>query len=156
MYIIITILFLFLLDFIPVKFAITKENAKIKLRDGNYICNTEPKIAPPIRWIARTKSNPYLNDDLYLRLTGNSPNNILSPKDYDVDKWYEVDNAFLLIGNTVKSEKHQETKHMIVDLNVNEWEIVYPINRASTRKFYVPKNYLTIYDFDWFKVLKQK
>ena len=34
------------------------------------------------------------------------------------------------------------------------WDILAPIQRLSFRKYYAPKNYLTIYDFNWINVIK--
>ncbi|MNI82993.1 hypothetical protein D3C73_1397610 [compost metagenome] len=106
-------------------------------------------------WIAEATINPHIIEDLPVRVSGDSPNNYLSEKDFEL-KWFEVENRFLLVGKVDRFEKDTEygTDFIYANLNVNKWDIIYPINRASIRQYITPKSYLNIYDYDLKKVIK--
>ena len=141
-----------LLDFIPVKFAVKLDDAKKNLKDGRYICETNP-VTLDIGWYADMKLNQNLDDDLCVRALGDSPNNFLSEKTFDF-KWYELYNIFLLVGKAEHFVEDKKTNNISVDLDVKKWDIIYPIKRASFRQYYAPKGYLTVYDYDWLKLIK--
>ncbi|WEK55956.1 MAG: hypothetical protein P0Y55_07895 [Candidatus Cohnella colombiensis] len=141
-----------LLNFIPIKFAIKLEDAQQKLEAGRYICvaDYKSKVAYQSEWFASTRFNSHLEGWLVLRLTGNSPNRYLSEKDFES---FEVDNKFLLNGNVERIEKITP-EVLDTHLNVDDWEIVYPIERASFRKHFTPRSYLNIYDYDMIKLIR--
>ncbi|WP_338552540.1 hypothetical protein [Paenibacillus sp. KS-LC4] len=141
-----------LMNFIPIKFAVKLVEAQQRQNTGEYICVTEAKYVLDTGWIAKTNINSHLKENLAVRVSRNSPNKFLSEKEFDFG-WYELENRFLLIGNVESFEKDKETKVRYANLNVDEWEIVYPIKRASFRKYFTPNSYLNIYDYDLIKVI---
>lgn len=141
-----------LLNFIPVKFAVKLEDAQQNLGRGRYICVTESKYVHDTGWIAKTSFNSHLDRDLAVRLNGSSTLNYLSEKEFDL-KWFETENQYLLIGKVERFEEDKDIKVLYADLNVESWKIVYPINRTSYRKYFTPKSYLNIYDFDLRKMI---
>ncbi|MBD3920025.1 hypothetical protein H8B09_14770 [Paenibacillus sp. PR3] len=142
-----------LLNFVPIKFAIKLEDAQQKLKVGNYICVTESKYVLDTGWIAKTNTNTHLEENIAVKVSLNSPNKYLDDKEFDF-KWFEIENKFLLVGEVGRLEKNKETNVLYVDLNVKKWEILYPVSRASFRKYFTPKGYLSIYDYDLKKILK--
>lgn len=144
---------LLVLDFVPLKFAIKVEDAKKNLKDGYYICETN-LVKPDVGWYASMRWNPHIDDGLCVKAIGNTPNSILSEKEFDF-KWYELYNKFLLNG---KGKLYEERRTNIysadLELDVNIWDIIYPIKRASFRQYYAPKSYLTVYDYDWCKIIE--
>lgn len=145
---------LIILDFIPIKFAININDAKANLNNEYFVCINESKIHIDIPWNATRQLNKHLENDLLIRVFGNSPYNILSSKDFKIVAWSEIRNLYFLNGKIERLEKEDKTLNLIADLKVNNWDIIYPIDRASFRKYYASKSYLTIYDFDWIKVIK--
>ncbi len=145
---------LIILDFIPVKFAISIDDTKMNLKEGDYICINESKIHLEIPWIAIKRFNKHLDHDFLVRVYGNSPYGTLSAKEFEVLPISDISNVYLLNGEVKRFEKEENSNILIADLYVNKWQIIYPINRASFRQFYAPKSYLTVYDYDWIKVIK--
>ncbi|MBY9079010.1 hypothetical protein KIH86_25825 [Paenibacillus sp. HN-1] len=144
-----------LLNFIPIKFAVKLEDAQQNVETGTYICVTESKYVVDTGWIAEATINPHIAEDLPVRVSGDSPSNYLSEQDFELRR-FEVENRFLLIGKVDRFEKDTEygTDLMYANLNVDKWDIIYPINRASIRQYITPKSYLNIYDYDLKKVIK--
>ncbi|MEQ7052419.1 hypothetical protein ABN764_17395 [Paenibacillaceae sp. P-4] len=142
-----------LLNFIPIKFAVKLEDAQQKLEAGNYICVTESKYVLETGWIAKTDTNSHLEEDLAVMVFRNSPNKYLANKEFDFN-WFEVENRFLLIGEVEHFKEDKETNVLYADLNVDKWEIVYPIRRASFRNYFTPNSYLSIYDYDLIKLIR--
>jgi hypothetical protein len=92
LYIIIILGFTFIvLDFVPVKFAVNKKDAAFS--NNTYICRTEPKLIPLIRWTVKKEDNPHIERQLFLKLYGKNPNNVLSRKEFDITKWYKLGSA---------------------------------------------------------------
>lgn len=158
----IIIIILIVFDYVPVKFAISIDNAQRELRSGSYICETNPvaidtsiKTFSVIGWYIIPQIN---NNSKFsgcgARLLQKSPENILLQKTFDFKNYEHAYNRFLINGNIKKIEENKKSNFSVVDLNVSSWEIIYPIERASFRRFYVPDNYLTIYDYDWIKIIK--
>lgn len=128
------------LDFIPVKFAVSLSNELYK--EGIYICSHEQVTGG--NW----RVENYEEEQLYFEyLKGNSPFNFLS-EIFCTDHIERSGNIYLLSG-TIETRENQ-----IYDLQVDEWDIAYPISRKSIRMLYVPKNYLTIYDYNLIKIIK--
>lgn len=82
----------------------------------------------------------------------NSPNKYLSDKEFDF-KWYELENEFLLSGRVERYEEDSSTNVLYADLEVDKWNITYPIKRTTIRNYFTPKSYLNIYDIDLTKVI---
>ena len=141
-----------LLNFIPVKFAVNLDDAEKNLRDGTYICETN-RVALDIGWYIDNELNKHLDTGLSIKVSGKKPEKFLSEKTFDF-KWYELYNQYLLMGDISNTQENKETGVISADLNVKKWEIIYPIRRASFRQYFTPKGYLTVYDYDWIKVIK--
>jgi hypothetical protein len=120
-----------LLNFIPIKFAVKLDKAQKKFEAGRYICVTESKYVLDTGWIAKTDLNSHLEDDLAVIVSGNSPNKYLSEKAFDF-KWFEVENRYLLIGEVERFWEDMKTYTSYVNLNVDKWEVVYPIRIDNT------------------------
>lgn len=138
-------------NFIPVKFAVKLDDAKKDLKVGSYICESSV-VTPGVGWYADSDLNR-IEDGLGVRVSGNCPEKSLSEKTFDF-KWYELYNQYLLIGDIENIKEDKDTKVVFADLNVKKWKIIYPIRRASFRQYFTPKGYLTVYDYDWIKVIK--
>ena len=147
------ILALFLLDFVPIKYAI-----KIEYVEKNhsktydfYMCEYTATTFGDIK--ADPKYNKELSKPIiFYELKNNSPFKFLS-KEYTTDYIEPSNNKYVFKGNIVCEVKDIG---LVKSLKINNWDIVYPIKRKSLRGLYVPKGYLTIYDFNWIKVLKEK
>ncbi|WP_042164131.1 hypothetical protein [Paenibacillus gorillae] len=142
-----------LLNFVPIKFAVKLEDAQLKLEAGNYICVTESKYVLDTGWIAKTNINSNLEENIAVKVFRNNPNKYLSNREFDFN-WFEVENSFLFIGEVEHVERSRETNVLYANLDVDKWEIVHPIKRASIRKYITPKNYLSIYDYDLIKSIR--
>lgn len=142
-----------LLNFVPIKFAIKPEDAQQKLIAGNFICVTESKYVLDTGWIAHTNINTHLEENIAVKVSLNSPDKYLDDREFDL-KWFEVENRFVLIGEVGRFERNKETNVLYADLDVDKWEIIYPISRASFRRYFTPKGYLSIYDYDLKKILR--
>ena len=144
-----------LLDFIPIKFA--KRNV-----NDTVVFVTQPKIGPNIEWGTFKYKNGKVEYDVidgYI-VEGNSPDNILNKRDFNkIDLFLlgngnkDYKNKFLIYHDekTLDSLRNVPTYKIIT----NEWDIIYPVNRASFRRYYAPKGYLTIYDYDWWNFIRR-
>lgn len=140
-----------LLDFIPVKFCLKDEGIE-------HVFISDPKLAYK-QWI----NVPYENGAIHLYdyesyfIEGNVPDNVLNQKDFDyieISEHYDNYNMYVFYYDykTYLNVSKDDSVYKIIS---NKWDILYPITRISFRKYYAPKGYLTIYDYDWFKVLKK-
>ncbi|WP_310832778.1 hypothetical protein [Paenibacillus pedocola] len=118
------------MNFIPIKFAIQLDEAQKTLKKGRYICVTESKYVLDTGWSAKTSINTHLERDLAVRVSMNSPNKYLSDKEFDF-KWYELANEFLLSGRVERYEEDSSTNVLYADLEVDKWNIIYPIKRTT-------------------------
>ncbi len=144
-------LFLFLLDFIPVKFA--KKDAYVTIDNQKYVFCYEPKTGYEPEFV-NWSTDDYLH---YVKIKGKNPYDYFTEKDFDpimlVNSPYsDGNNKFVFYGEM--QEFWDDENGSTVAVDIEGWDIVYPINRLSFRKNYVPKSYLTIYDFNWKEVLK--
>ena len=149
----IAVLFLLSLDFLPVKLA--KRNAETETVFVN-----SPKLGDNIEWYSCDYKNGKTNEDIigeYI-ITGNSPNNVLVKRDFDKTALYLMQgdnlNKFIMTYEKINMVSDEGTIP-IYEISVSDWEIVYPIHRASFRKYYSPKDMLTVYDYNWLNVIKQ-
>lgn len=115
-----------LLNFIPIKFAIELNEAQKNLKVGRYICITDykQKVDNYTEWLARTDFNSHLERTLAVRVSGRSPNNYLSEKEFES---FDSENRFLLIGKVERFEEDKDGYFLNANLNVDKWKIVYPI-----------------------------
>ena len=138
-----TLIFI-LLDFVPVKFA-------AKDIEGTVFIN-EFKLGERVEWAEIEYKDGKIDYDIMSRyiIEGNSPDKILNKKEFDRE------NQLLRFGgNKNKFLIHYDQKKVIDNsggfsiykIVAEDWEILYPIHRASFRRFYTPKGFLTIYDF---------
>lgn len=139
-----------LLNFIPIQFAVKLDDAKKELKKDSYICET---YTSEIGWIARFESMDQPKFCDCFKATGSCPEKYLSWETFDF-KWYEVYNRFVLVGDPRNFNENKETGVMSADLNVREWQIIYPIKRATIIQELRPKGYLVVYDYDWIKIIK--
>lgn len=138
-----------MLNYIPIKFAVKSEREKVYTEC--LVCRTEPKLGN-VKWVAYAEENAgVLDRDILFNLSGNEPNKFLSSFDFDVNQWHtiktlgfpkELKNVFLIYYESSIESIKLEKKCDVV-----KWDIVYPIQRASWRRFVTPKSYLSIYDF---------
>ncbi|CAM4480429.1 hypothetical protein [Paenibacillus typhae] len=148
-----TPLILVILLMIPVKFAVGLDEAQQNLDAGSYICvaDYKSKVATNTEWYAASHFNPHLDGTLEVYVSGNSPTHYLSKKEFES---FDIDNLFLLTGKVDRFEKDKESYFLKADLNVDKWEIIYPIRReGSFFKYLMSPKYLNIYDFDLKKVV---
>ena len=91
-------------------------------------------------------------------MTDNSPDRLLSKKDFDKVKLFlmpaDNKNKFLIYYDERILMKDNET-FPIYKIESKSWDILYPVHRVSFRRLYAPKSYLTIYDFNWINVIKE-
>lgn len=138
---------LFILDFIPVKFAI-----KIKqFSDNNalnvYIC--EYSTATDGNWVATKEHNPWLSETIYFNLESNEIFGNISDIFKEGDE--PITNLYVF-GGTMRQEKVAENFTINI-LDVEKWNISYPIKRNTIRGLYAPKGYFTIYDYNLIKII---
>ena len=143
--------FLIILDFIPVKFA-------VKDVKSEYAFVNLPKLSHGVSWAScklNDKSALELKDGYIIN--GKSPDKILSESDFDkVNQFLDKDkyiNKFVIEFDNKKNIENDDV-FSIYRIEAKNWNIVYPIKRTSLRKYYVPKGYLTIYDFDWLNAIR--
>ena len=92
----------------------------------------------------------YANEQLFFDgLIGKNPMKVLD-KNFSTDYLEPSGNKYIFSGEIIEKDDS------IYDLNIFEWDILYPIQRKSIRMLYAPRHYLTIYDYDWFNVIKAK
>ena len=153
--IIITIFILVLIsiDFIPVKFAVDGKDKKI------FFVNV-PKLGDA-SWAEIEYNNGEFNYDSMTEyiIMGNAPDKILRKKDFDKTSLFlmkgDNKNKFF-IYYTEKEIVSDSDNLPVYKIFSDNWEIIYPIHRASFRRFYVSKKYLTLYDFDLMTLIMKK
>ena len=137
--IIVLLFIVVLMDFIPIKMAI-KIDDKGLIKSEEYLCIHAQVTGG--NWEVQN----YAEEQLYFEfLHGNNPFYVLS-KNFTTDYIEPTRNRYIFTGNIIKKEKE------IYDLDIHQWEIVYPIQRKSFRILYAPKSYLTIYDFNFIRL----
>ena len=149
---------LFLLDFVPVKFAQivgSPYNENRIVDDLNHIdiIATYSKKTGDFEypWEAYFKQDSEISI-IRFKVIGNIPYDILNRKDfYHNNTEWKIDISFMLKGELQIINETECTG----EFNISSWEMVNPIRRNSLRKYYAPKTYLTIYDFDWIAVIKK-
>ena len=150
---------LFALDFVPVKFA--KKDTDVIIDNEKYVFCYEPKTSGlhSINWVACGYKEGKEDFDLpwfEVIIDGYDPYDSLSNFDFDPIDLYNHNklqrNRFVLRGEMNVSRG--DLIKNVIDIESEGWDILYPVNRLSFRRFYVPANYLTVYDFDWIKVIK--
>lgn len=137
------------LNFIPIKFA--KKIDNLTLKEGEYLCQVELKTVFEEKW-GIFKSLPInYSDECFVNLSGKIPFDSLNPEDFSMKS--NKENQFLVTGDLTITGN--AGIYEIGELNVKEWDIVYPIQRSSFRQGLTPKGYLTFYDYDWITLLKK-
>ena len=146
------IAFLISLDFIPIKFS-------IRNNDNHTVFINEPKLGETEWAEVKYENNKFDYDYMagYI-MTGNSPDKRLNKRDFDKVKLFLMSadnkNKFLIYYDERILMKDNET-FPIYKIESKSWDILYPVHRASFRRLYAPKSYLTIYDFNWINVIKE-
>ena len=133
-----------LLDFIPIKWAINIEGIK-NFKTNEYLCSFAQVTGG--NWQVKNNIESYESGQLYFEyLHEKDPFNVLD-KNFSTDYLEPSGNMYVFTGKIINKE------HDMFDLKVESWEITYPIQRKSLRMLYTPKKYLTIYDYDWLKII---
>jgi hypothetical protein len=150
------------LDFIPVRFA---KDVDTIYNDVDII--TEPSkdidilasritktLHPEYTWEAFFRQDSFTNVLAIFNIKGNSPYQKLSRREFYNKKGKEESSLFrfMLSGKFTLDEDIKD--YDAGEFDISTWKIVYPIERKSFRRYYVPESYLTIYDFDWLEVIK--
>ena len=123
-----------LLDFVPIKFAVRESQ---DCKSDLYLC----------KYTQVTGGNwEDINHGIFIdELKGNSFYTCL--RDIYLTDYIEPSgNLYLMEGKLIEKNTDE------FDLDVKKWDIIYPISRKSYRVIYAPKGYLTIYDYDWYKL----
>lgn len=149
---VIGIVFLILLDFIPIKFA-------IKDVDSKTVFINEPKLGS-VEWAEVKYENNEFDYDYMIGyvMNGKSPDEVLNKKDFDKSDLYlmhgDNTNKFLIYYDEKISMSDYES-FPVYKIVATDWDILYPVHRYSLRRLYAPKHYLTLYDFNWINVIKE-
>ena len=88
-----------------------------------------------------------MSDSLCINVEGKTTFNNLKEIS-NISLGYPVLNMYIFQGKINKRKIYENVS--LNWLQLEKWDIVYPIKRSSLRSLYVPKSYLTIYDFNWF------
>lgn len=137
-----------ILNYIPIKFA--KNIEHLVLKEGEYICQVELKSGLDEKWgIFRSIPMNY-PDEIFVNIFGNVPFNTLSSKDFYL--YSNKENQYIVTGELILS--HKNGIYNIGNIEIKDWEIVYPVNRSSFRRNFTPKTYLTIYDYNLVQICK--
>ena len=142
--IIIAIIISFILFLVPIKFAVniedidkTKECYILKIRYGN----TEGGC-----WVIGDKDNDYLNPYIPVHIKGKPPS---CPFDYLSSKINNnEDNRFVVYGKLTKEMRMTQMglEREYYTLVIEDWDIM------SSIKGGLHKEYLTIFDLNWFPI----
>ena len=149
---IICVFALILLDFIPIKFA-------LKNNENKTVFINEPKLGN-VEWaeIEYEDSKFNYNSMIGYIVEGKAPDRVLNKKDFDKINLYLMHgdniNRFLIYYDERKPINDSET-FSVYKIVANDWEILYPIQRASLRRLYASKKYLTLYDFNLINLIKE-
>ncbi len=136
-----------IMDFIPIKLA--KKVDKIKYNNETYVCKYV--TATEGNWLAEMEYNPQIEAALYLNIMNKSTFDSLKEIS-NLSLGDQVWNMYVFTGTVEKRIIDENNSFDYIKLQ--EWDIVYPIKRQSIRDKYVPKTYLTIYDYDWWKIMQ--
>ena len=150
------LLVIFALDFIPVKKAL--KDTDITRDNIEYVFCYEPKTLGPeiVNWVTYGYKDSEIHEYEYqfqVSIIGKNPYDYFTELDFEpIDLYNDIggSNKFVLKGNIQKINGDYQR----LDVTIEDWDIIYPINRLSFRNRYVSKKYLTIYDYDWFLVIK--
>ena len=148
----ICVFILILLDFIPVKFAVQDNKNKT-------VFINEPKLED-VEWAELEYEDNKFNYDSMIGyiIDGKAPDRMLNKKDFDKSDLYlmhgDNTNKFLIYYDERKSINDSES-FPVYKIVANDWEILYPIHRASLRRLYASKKYLTLYDFNLINLIKE-
>ena len=135
----------FLMEFIPVKYAIENKDA------SSYICYYEPKTNGPdlLNWTFLVDNEDGSRTGYEVKVIGETPYDVLNYNDFEPISHYNLPGesmGVVFYGDIVEADLIDERYDYII--YSTGWEIVGPIKRSSFRNKYVSKDYLTIYDFN--------
>lgn len=137
-----------LLDFIPIKFA--------KKDEFSVVFVNQPKLGSGVEWATYDESdNNYTAGYI---IDGMAPDRVLRKGDFDKTRLFlnqdSSINKFVIYYDEepILLETEMWSTYRIT---AKDWDIIYPINRASFRKYYTSKSYLTVYDYNWFSLVKE-
>lgn len=150
-------LYLFL-ERIPVKRSITMEEANEKLNSGNtYMCQHEETTGPPwsiyvqegeipqLAWLEGNipvDQKPYLFAQNTFVIQGKIIGKRLVSGDGDIQNYYDKDME--ICYKLMQSGEIHECYDII---DVEEWDIVSPIDRGDSWRVWAPRDYMNIFDF---------
>lgn len=144
--IILVIVFSIALDKIPIKYAVKSNKA---LSENEFLLTLDLKTGLDMNkdwWIAFDVWDYNYVDGIYVNLKNNaSPFTTLNPK-YFLKK---EEHAFIVTGEIEDYREQGESyKYKLGVIDMEKWDIVYPIKRSNNRWF-ASDEYLTVYDLNW-------
>jgi hypothetical protein len=134
---------LIVLFFLPIKFAINLDDFT-KDKGEYYICEQQSVTGPNWRIIGNNSGSFDESDYVSVIIEGVDPQNILN-ESLQIDS----PNRYVVYG-AIESEGdfHGETFPVITS---SSFDMVYPIERGASLRFFVPNNYLTLLDYKWIR-----
>lgn len=154
-----------ILERIPVKKSISEEEINNRVcEDKTYICRYVATTGPPWEIYKNPDDMPQL-----VCLEGNVPFDALNHGEF----FFFANNKFLIQGEVVgkrlvdvegniKDYYGNDMDKCLADMqlldgrcecydiiNVLQWDIIGPIVRGESLRFFAPKKYLSIWDFNW-------
>ena len=135
-----------LLEQIPIKRAVVIDD--ISSFQG-IICRRAHCTGPPWELI-RDRRGIYNKTKLVI-LEGKTPEEL-------VDTFFvDANNHFILKGEIVEKKEHKygEPSRKYEVICLEDWDIVYPIDRGNSLRIFASKKYLSIFDFRWFKTYER-
>lgn len=171
MIILFLMLFCIMLEKVPVKRSISEEEADNRIsEDGTYLC--EFTATTGSSWNIRRHPDEIPQSAC---LKGNVPFDALNHGEF----FFFAHNMFLIQGEVI-GKRFVDAEGNIKDyygddmaqcfadmqlldercecydiINVSQWDIIEPITRGDSLRFFAPKKYLSIWDFNWKAIGKE-
>ena len=144
--IIVLIILIFAMDFVPIKMGVSENNDNIFL----YKTKLNPDIG--FTWVLYDDIN-HKEATYIAKIIGEEPYDVLSENEFEPYKIFSgTDEIKIKFHGDIKAV---DSDYYDIYVYSDGWDIIKPIYRTSFRNIYAPKSYLTIYDYDWIKVVKR-
>lgn len=133
--VILCVVIVFLCIYFPIKKAININEIE---PSNNYIL-VEIQKATVSQWVAINKNGQKISEQMNYSLIGNFPFGF----NYGVES---ASNVYVCFGRDLKQQNtiHGDSYNVF---EVDSWEILFPIQRTSLLSKFLPKSYLTLYDY---------
>ena len=145
------LIIVFILDFIPIKFASTKDYIETNHYSTHSIYICERVEITGISWIADSIHNKESCE--FTGISGVLPQKSLSSSCLRAHNLYIFKGKRSIINNDLAFPHTLSNRSELYILKSEQWRILYPISRYGIRNVYVPKLYLTIYDFKFGNII---